>query len=191
VTAAPGGVDLARKAGAELVGTAFLVAAVVGSGIMATRLSPDDAGLQLLQNSIATGAVLVALILTLQPVSAAFNPVVSLVEVVLGMVTPRVAAVLVAAQVVGGALGAVVANLMFDLDPVTWSATDRDGGHLWLGEAVATFGLVIVVFAPAVGRRWPTRSPATSPRPTGSPPRPASRTRRSPPVGCSRTRSPG
>ncbi|HYG95425.1 MAG TPA: aquaporin [Nocardioides sp.] len=146
MTAAPGGVDLARKAGAELVGTAFLVAAVVGSGIMATRLSPDDVGLQLLQNSIATGAVLVALILALHPVSAAFNPVISLVEVVLGMVTPRVAAVLVAAQVVGGALGAVVANLMFDLDPVTWSATDRDAGHLWLGEAVATFGLVIVVF---------------------------------------------
>ena len=86
-----GGVDrrdacVLRRAVAELVGTAFLVAAVVGSGIAAQRLSPDDVGLQLLENSIATGAVLVALILALQPVSASFNPVVTLVERVLGRV---------------------------------------------------------------------------------------------------------
>ena len=142
--AAPGG--LARKAAAELIGTAFLVAAVVGSGVMATRLSPDDVGLQLLQNSVATGAVLVALILTLQPVSAAFNPVVTLVEVALRMVSPRQAAALVVAQVVGGCLGAVVANLMFDIPAVSWSTTERSGANLWLGEVVATFGLVLVVF---------------------------------------------
>lgn len=142
----PGRADLLRNAVAELTGTALLVATVVGSGIMATRLSPDDVGLQLLQNSIATGAVLVALILTLQPVSAAFNPVVTLVEVLLRRVAPAAAVVLVAAQVVGGVAGAVLANLMFDLDAVTMATTERSAGHLWLAEVVATFGLVLVVF---------------------------------------------
>ena len=87
--------DLLRRSAAELVGTAFLVAAVVGSGIAAQRLSPDDVGLQLLQNSIATGAVLVALILALQPVSASFNPVITLAERVLGRITTREAGALV------------------------------------------------------------------------------------------------
>ncbi|WP_240617269.1 aquaporin [Nocardioides speluncae] len=138
---------VARRATAELVGTAFLVATVVGSGIMATELT-DDVGLQLLANSLATGAVLVALILALQPVSAAFNPVVTLAELVTGPVTRTAAlaaSVLVAAQVAGGIVGAVVANLMFDLHAVTWSTTDRSGSHLWLGEVVATLGLVLVV----------------------------------------------
>lgn len=135
---------LARRAVAELVGTALLVATVVGSGVAATRLTRDP-GLQLLENSIATGAVLVALILSLQPVSASFNPVVTLVERVLGVVTTRDLAVLVPAQVVGGAVGAVVANLMFDLDAVTLSTHERSGGGLWLGEVVATLGLVLVV----------------------------------------------
>jgi glycerol uptake facilitator-like aquaporin len=106
-------VTLARQAAAELVGTAFLVAAVVGSGIAAEHLSPDDVGLQLLENSIATGAVLVALILALQPVSASFNPVVTLAERFLGVITTAAAAALVAAQVAGGLLGVIVANLMF------------------------------------------------------------------------------
>jgi arsenate reductase len=135
---------LARRAVAELVGTALLVATVVGSGIAASRLT-DDAGLQLLENSIATGAVLVALILSLQPVSASFNPVVTVVERVLGVITTRDAAVLVPAQVVGGAIGAVLANLMFDLDAVSLSTHDRTGAGLWLGEVVATLGLVLVV----------------------------------------------
>jgi len=138
--------DLARRAVAELLGTAFLVAAVIGSGIAASRLSPDDVGLQLLENSLATGAVLVALILALQPVSAAFNPVVTLVERALGQLDNRAAGALVVAQVVGGVLGAVVANLMFDLDAVTWSGHHRSGGGLLLGEVVATFGLVLLVF---------------------------------------------
>lgn len=138
--------DLTRKAAAEFVGTAFLVAAVIGSGIMATRLSPDDVGLQLLQNSLITGAALVALILALQPVSAAFNPVVTLVERVLGLVSNRDAATLIVAQLTGGALGAIVANLMFDLDAVSIAATERTGSHLWLGEVVATLGLVMVIF---------------------------------------------
>ncbi|GAA1506676.1 aquaporin [Nocardioides humi] len=137
---------LARHALAELLGTAFLVAAVVGSGIAATRLSPGEPGLQLLESSLATGAVLVALIIAFQPVSASFNPVVTLVERALGRIGGTDAAVLVAAQVAGGAAGAVVANLMFGLDAVALSARTRDGGGVLLGEAVATFGLVLVVF---------------------------------------------
>jgi glycerol uptake facilitator-like aquaporin len=137
---------LARRAAAEAIGTGFLVAAVIGSGIAASRLSPHDVGLQLLENSVATGAVLVALILALQPVSAAFNPVVTLVERAWGNVSTREAGVLVAAQVSGAVCGAVVANLMFDLDAVSISTTHRAGsGHL-LGEVVATFGLVLVIF---------------------------------------------
>ena len=87
-----------------------------------------------------------ALILALQPVSASFNPVVTVVERALGTITTSVAIALVAAQVVGGVLGAVVANLMFDLDAVAVSRQERHGGGLLLGEAVATFGLVLVVF---------------------------------------------
>jgi glycerol uptake facilitator-like aquaporin len=139
-------VTLVRRAGAELVGTAFLVAAVVGSGIAAQRLSPGRVGLQMLENSIATGAVLVALILALQPVSASFNPVVTLAERFLGLVTTWTAAALVAAQVAGGLLGAVVANLMFDLDAVSLSSHARGGAGQLLGEVVATLGLVLVVF---------------------------------------------
>ena len=135
-----------RRAVAELVGTALLVATVVGSGIAAARLSPRDVGLQLLENSLATGAVLVALILALQPVSASFNPVVTCVERALGRVTTRDLAVLLPAQVVGGIVGAVVANLMFDLDAVTLSTHERGGGGHLLGEVVATLGLVVVVF---------------------------------------------
>jgi glycerol uptake facilitator-like aquaporin len=138
--------DLARRAGAELVGTAFLVMAVVGSGIAAARLSPDDTGLQLLENSLVTGAALVALILALQPVSAAFNPVVTCLERVLGLIRTREAAALVTAQLAGGLLGAVLANLMFDLDAVSIAGTDRSGTGTWLAEAVATAGLMLVVF---------------------------------------------
>jgi glycerol uptake facilitator-like aquaporin len=137
---------LVRRATAELTGTAFLVAAVIGSGIAAQRLSPHDAGLQLLESSVATGATLVALILALQPVSASFNPVVTFVERALGRIDTRTATVLALAQLVGGIIGAVVANLMFDLDAVSVSTHHRgDVGHL-LGEVVATLGLVVVVF---------------------------------------------
>src|ERR1700710_491114 len=107
--------DLARRALAEFVGTAFLVAAVIGSGIAAVRLSPHDTGLELLENSIVTGAALVALILALQPVSAAFNPIVTLVERALGTVSNTDAAALILAQLAGGFVGVVVANLMFNL----------------------------------------------------------------------------
>ncbi|SEB54554.1 Glycerol uptake facilitator (Major Intrinsic Protein Family) [Nocardioides exalbidus] len=138
--------DVRRRAVAEALGTAFLVCGVVGSGIAAQRLSPSDVGLQLLQNSVATGAVLVALILALQPVSASFNPVVTVVEAALGRVGASVAVALVAAQVMGGLVGAVVANLMFDLAPVSVASQERGGAGQLVGEVVATLGLVVVVF---------------------------------------------
>src|SRR3954451_5753281 len=138
---------LSRKEGAEFIGSAFLVAAVIGSGIAASRLSPDDVGLQLLENSLITGAALVALILALQPVSAAFNPIVTLVERAFGLVRTREAVPIVGAQFLGGVVGAVAANLMFDLAPVSVSEHDRTGGGLWLGEVIATLGLVLVIFA--------------------------------------------
>jgi glycerol uptake facilitator-like aquaporin len=144
-------IPLARRAGAELVGSSFLVMAVIGSGIAAQRLSPEEPGLQLLENSLATGAALVALILALQPVSASFNPVVTLVERALGWVGTRDALTLIGAQLVGGALGAVLANLMFGLDAVSLSTHERTGGGIWLGETVATVGLVVLVFG-SLGR---------------------------------------
>jgi glycerol uptake facilitator-like aquaporin len=137
---------LVRRAVAEFAGTAFLVMAVVGSGVMASRLSPNDVGLQLLQNSVATGAALVALILALQPVSASFNPVVTLVERALGILDTPTALALVAAQFAGGLAGTVLANLMFGLDAVTLSTHERAGGGLWLGEVIATAGLLLVIF---------------------------------------------
>jgi glycerol uptake facilitator-like aquaporin len=139
-------VGLARKATAEGVGTALLVAVVVGSGIFAQRLSPGDGGLQLLENSLATGAGLVALILAFGAVSGAhFNPVVSLADRVLGGLTNRELAAYVPAQVAGGCAGTVIANLMFDLPAVTLSTHARSSGGLWLGEVVATFGLLTVI----------------------------------------------
>ena len=137
---------LARRALAEFVGTAFLLAAVVGSGIAAQRLSPGDVGLQLLENSLTTGAALVALILALQPISAAFNPVVTVVERALGAVTSRDAATLIAAQISGGILGTVAANVMFGLHAVTLSTHHRTGGGIWIGELIATLGLLVVIF---------------------------------------------
>lgn len=135
-----------RKVAAELIGSGLLAATVVGSGIAAERLSPDDTGLQLLDNALVTGAVLVALILALGPVSAAFNPVVTLAERALGAVTTAQAVVFITAQVVGCSVGVVLANLMFGLDPVDVSDRTRATGGLWLGEVVATFGLLVVVF---------------------------------------------
>jgi glycerol uptake facilitator-like aquaporin len=139
-------VSLVRRAAAEALGTAFLVMAVVGSGISAQRLSPDDVGLQLLENSLVTGAALVALILALQPVSASFNPVITVVERVLGLITTRGASLLVTVQVIGGVVGCVLANLMFDLDAVSISDHHRATAGTLLAEAIATAGLVVIVF---------------------------------------------
>jgi glycerol uptake facilitator-like aquaporin len=142
-----------RRLLAEFVGTALLVTAVVGSGIMATELSPNDVGLQLLQNSIATAFALGALILTFGPVSGAhFNPVVSVADWWLGRrhgtgLGGRDVAGYAAAQTLGAIAGSILANLMFDLAAVTMSDKVRSGGHLWLGEAVATTGLLVLIFA--------------------------------------------
>jgi glycerol uptake facilitator-like aquaporin len=132
---------------AEFIGTAFLLAGVVGSGIMAERLT-DDVGLQLLQNAFATGAILVALILALQRVSGAhFNPAVTLADWALGGIDSVTAAAFIVVQCAGATVGVITANLMFDLDAVDWSTTDRSGGHLVFAEGVATFGLLLVIFA--------------------------------------------
>jgi arsenate reductase len=137
---------LIRSAVAEGVGTALLVAIVVGSGIFAHRLSPGDDGLQLLENSTATAFGLMALILAFGKVSGAhFNPVVTLADRFLGGVDTRRAVAYIGAQVVGGCAGTVIANLMFDLPAVEWSTHARSSGGLWLGEVVATFGLLTVI----------------------------------------------
>ncbi|WP_326568159.1 MIP/aquaporin family protein [Amycolatopsis rhabdoformis] len=142
---------LARRAAAEVVGTAALVAVVVGSGIQAASLSPD-VGVQLLANSLATVFGLGVLIALLGPVSGAhFNPVVSLADWYTGRVsgeglTPREVAAYVPAQIVGGIGGAILANAMFGRALVQWSGHDRSAGHLWLGEVVATAGLLLLIF---------------------------------------------
>ena len=139
--------ELARKALAEAVGTALLVLAVVGSGIAASRLSPADTGLQLLENAAATAGALVAIILAVGPVSGAhLNPVVTVADRFLGGVTTVEAGVYCAAQVAGGALGAVTANVMFSLPAVELSTQTRSSGGLWVSEVVATFGLLLVIF---------------------------------------------
>jgi len=114
---------------------------------MAARLSPTDVGLQLFQNAAATTAVLVAAISIFRTISADFNPAVTVGAWLLGHRTGRDVPAMVAAQMVGAVAGTTLANLMFDLDAVTWSTTQRTGGHLWLAEAVATVGLLLVVFS--------------------------------------------
>jgi glycerol uptake facilitator-like aquaporin len=138
--------DLTRRLVAEGLGTGFLIVAVIGSGIMASRLSPDDVGLQLLENAAATAGALVGLILMFGAVSGAhFNPVVTLVDRLSGTLSTRDSVWYVAAQIVGGCLGAIVANLMFELPAVEWSTKERSSGALWLSEVVATVGLLLVI----------------------------------------------
>jgi arsenate reductase len=138
---------LHRRALAEFCGTAFLVAVVVGSGIAAQRLSPSDTGLQLFENAAATAAGLIALILAFGPVSGAhFNPVVSIADAFFGGLERRDLPAYIAAQIAGAITGCIVANLMFDRNAVTWSTHARSGSGLWLGEAVATLGLLLVIF---------------------------------------------
>jgi glycerol uptake facilitator-like aquaporin len=140
------GPTLGARALAEGLGTGLLVAVVVGSGIAAERLSPDDAGVQLLENSTATVLALAALILAFGAVSGAhLNPAVTLVERLRGTVDDRTAAAYAAAQLVGAGAGAIVANLMFELPAVDVSTHDRISSGTALGEVVATFGLVLVI----------------------------------------------
>jgi len=139
---------LKRKLAAEALGTALLLIGVVGSGIMAERLSPTDAGLQLFQNAAATAGVLLVIIVMFGPLSGAhFNPVVTLADWALGGFPRRHVAAYISAQITGAVIGTVLANLMFDLDAVNWSTKTRSAGHLWLGEVIATVGLVAVIFA--------------------------------------------
>jgi arsenate reductase len=137
----------ARRALGELIGTAMLLIAVIGSGIAASRLSPGDVGLQLFENAAATAGALVAIILALGPVSGAhLNPVVTLADRVFGGLGTIEAGIYIAAQTVGATLGAVVANLMFSLPAIELSTKARSSGALWLSEVVATFGLLLVIF---------------------------------------------
>lgn len=136
-----------RRLVAEFVGTAFLVAAVVGSGIMAERLSNGNFGLALLANTIATGAALVALILTFGPISGAhFNPAVTLADAMEGGLAWTQASGYLLAQIAGGAVGTVTAHLMFGLPAVSFSHHARSGGAQFLSEFVATFGLLSVIW---------------------------------------------
>ena len=138
---------LARQALAEFLGSAGLVTVVIGSGIAAQRLSPGQTGLELLENALVTGLGLAALILAFGPASGAhFNPVITLADRVFGGVTTPQAGVYVAAQLAGGVVGAIAANLMYSLDAVSISTHSRSSGGLWLSEALATFGLVVLVF---------------------------------------------
>jgi glycerol uptake facilitator-like aquaporin len=140
------GLDLARRLVAESIGTGFLVIAVVGSGIMASRLSPNDTGLQLLENAAATAAALIGLILIFGAISGAhFNPVVTLVDRAFGSISTRDAGLYVAAQVVGGCVGAMLANLMFELPAIELSTKSRSSPALWLSEIIATVGLLLVI----------------------------------------------
>ena len=137
---------LARRLAAEALGTAFLIVAVIGSGIMASQLSPSDVGLQLLENAAATAGALIGLILMFAAVSGAhFNPVVTITDRMLGTTTNRDTVLYVGAQVLGGCVGAVVANLMFELPAVELSTKDRSSPALWLSEVVATVGLLLVI----------------------------------------------
>jgi glycerol uptake facilitator-like aquaporin len=146
---------LRRKVLAEFLGTAFLVIAVVGSGIAAQRMSPNDLGLELFENAAATAAALVAIILAVGAVSGAhLNPVVTVADRVLGGHRRwHETGSYVAAQVAGGVVGVAIANLMFGLPAIEASTKARDAGHLWLSEAVATFGLLLVIFGAVRSRR--------------------------------------
>jgi len=139
--------DLPRRLAAEALGTAFLVATVVGSGIMAVSLTADTA-VALLANSLATGAVLVVLITILGPISGAhFNPAVSLVFALQRRLSAGELGLYVAAQLAGGILGTIGAHLMFALPLVDLSTRVRTGGGQWFAEAVASFGLIVAILA--------------------------------------------
>jgi glycerol uptake facilitator-like aquaporin len=138
---------LPQRAFCEGLGTAFLLAAVVGSGIMAQKLAGDDA-LALLCNTLATGAILAVLILVFGPLSGAhFNPAVTIGFALRGKLPWSEAALYIAAQLFGGLVGVWVAHLMFELPVWQFSITERTGAGQWLAEAVATFGLLLTIFA--------------------------------------------
>jgi glycerol uptake facilitator-like aquaporin len=139
-------ISLSRRFASEFLGTAFLVAAVVGSGIMGERLAGGNVALALLANTLATAAALAALILTFQPISGAhLNPMVSLAEAFLGGMTWGEACLYMVAQVSGGIFGAACADIMFALPLFSLSHHARTGAPLWFSEFVATFGLILII----------------------------------------------
>jgi glycerol uptake facilitator-like aquaporin len=146
-------VTLSRQATAEALGTCLLVAAVVGSGIMAQRLAQGNDAIALLANTIATGAALVALILTFGPISGAhFNPAVTGHAMVTGAMPARTGVVYIGAQLAGGIAGALLANAMFDLATLSFSVHARHGAPQLLSEGVATFGLIAVIVSTSRSR---------------------------------------
>ena len=150
--------SLARRVFSEWLGTAFLLAAIVGSGIMAERLSGGNAALALLCNTLPTGAILVVLILVFEPLSGAhFNPAVSLAFALRRELPWPVAAEYVAAQIVGAVVGVWAAHVMFELPVWQFSITPRVGIGQWVTEAIATFGLLLTIFGCAT--RTPTAVP--------------------------------
>jgi len=154
--------SLARRTVAEWLGTAFLLAAVVGSGIMAERLASGNAALALLCNTIPTGAILVVLILIFGPISGAhFNPAVTLAFASRGKLPWAIAGLYIMTQIVGAIVGVYAAHLMFELPVFQFSRTQRTGAGQWLAEAVATFGLLLTIFGCVA------RTPAATPYAVG------------------------
>lgn len=140
--------SLARRLAAEAAGTALLLATVVGSGIMGARMTGGDPGLTLLANSLATGCMLVVLILVFAPISAAhFNPAVTLAAWINRLLPAKYAFLYVIAQILGAVLGVAAAHLMFAEPLLIVSATARNGAHLWFSEGLATFGLLLSILA--------------------------------------------
>jgi len=144
---------MSRRLAAEALGTGLLIVSVIGSGIMAERMT-DIVALQLLCNAIATGGALVALILIFAPVSgASFNPVVGIVGIFTGDATAKDTLWYALAQTLGGCLGAIVANLMFDLDAINISQKVRSGSGILFSEVVATVGLLLVIYGTIRAKR--------------------------------------
>jgi glycerol uptake facilitator-like aquaporin len=138
--------SLAQRSVAECLGTAFLLAGVVGSGIMAARLAGGNGALALLCNTLPTGAILTVLILTFGPVSGAhFNPAVSIALALRRELSASVAAIYIVAQIVGGIVGVLSAHAMFELPLLQVSVHVRSGPGQWLAESVATFGLLLTI----------------------------------------------
>jgi glycerol uptake facilitator-like aquaporin len=145
-SAAPDVPSLARRGVAEFLGTAFLLAGVVGSGIMAAKLAGGNGALALLCNTLATGAILTVLILTFGPVSRAhFNPAVSIAMAIRRELPATTAAIYIGAQTIGAVAGVWAAHLMFELPLWQLSGTVRTGSGQWFAEGVATFGLLLTI----------------------------------------------
>lgn len=140
-------IDLSRRLGAEFIGTAFLLATVVGSGIMGERLAGGNVAIALLGNTIPTGAILVVLIMIFGPLSGAhFNPAVTVAFAARREISVRIGGLYILAQVAGGIAGMLAAHLMFEETLFQVSETARTGPAQWFAEVVATFGLVTVIF---------------------------------------------